>query len=80
MKKAGKRVLFGSLLLVVLMFTMTFTVFAARNIPKKVRAIPNQTGGVTLTLNQCEYIKTHTSHTQTALRIWRTKGIKAKNS
>ena len=57
MKKAGKRVLFGSLLLVVLMFTMTFTVFAARDIPKKVRAIPNQTGGVTLTLNRCEYVK-----------------------
>ena len=36
---------------------MLHTVFAARNIPKKVRAIPNQTGGVTLTLNRCEYVK-----------------------
>ena len=54
MKKAGKRVLFGSLLLVVLMFTMTFTVFAARNIPKKVRAAG---GYLKLTLNRCEYIK-----------------------
>ena len=57
MKKAGKRVLFGSLLLVVLMFTMTFTVFAARNIPKKVRTYPNSYSLVTMTLNRCEYIK-----------------------
>jgi hypothetical protein len=27
-----------------------------------------------------EHVKTHTSHTQNALRIWRTKGNKAKNS
>ena len=57
MKKDGKRVLFGSLLLVVLMFTMTFTVFAARNIPKKVRTHPNQYGDISLMLNRCEYIK-----------------------
>ena len=57
MKKAGKRVLFGSLLLVVLMFTMTFTVFAARNIPKKVRTHPNVSGSLYLALNRCEYIK-----------------------
>ena len=56
-KKAGKRVLFGSLLLVVLMFTMTFTVFAARNIPKKVRTHPNVSGSLYLALNRCEYIK-----------------------
>ena len=57
MKKAGKRVLFGSLLLVVLMFTMTFTVFAARDIPKNLRVYPNQQGSFDLTLNECEYIK-----------------------
>ena len=57
MKKAGKRVLFGSLLLVVLMFTMTFTVFAARNIPKKVRTRPNSFDSLYFTLNRCEYIK-----------------------
>ena len=57
MKKAGKRVLFGSLLLVVLMFTMTFTVFAARNIPKKVRTSPNLFDSLYFTLNRCEYIK-----------------------
>ena len=57
MKKAGKRVLFGSLLLVVLMFTMTFTVFAARNIPKEIYSPAN--GGVSTvwTLNRCEYVK-----------------------
>ena len=39
------------------MFTMTFTVFAARNIPKKVRTSPNAGGYLNLTLNRCEYIK-----------------------
>ena len=57
MKKAGKRVLFGSLLLVVLMFTMTFTVFAARNIPKEINLFLNEVVDCTWTLNRCEYIK-----------------------
>ena len=52
MKKAGKRVLFGSLLLVVLMFTMTFTVFAARNIPKEFRISPNVYDGFSIILNR----------------------------
>ena len=57
MKKAGKRVLFGSLLLVVLMFTMTFTVFAARNIPKEISISENSGMWYTWTLNRCEYVK-----------------------